>query len=202
MSMRRGVGTALLLSLFAAGTAAGGSESMEKATFAGGCFWCMEEAFEKLPGVISVTSGYIGGRVANPTYQQVSGGGTGHAEAIQVVYDPAKVGYDKLLDAFWRNIDPTVRDRQFCDVGSQYRTGIFFHSEEQRLQAVKSREALEKSSPFKEPIVTEITKAGPFYPAEEYHQDYYKKNPLRYSFYKSNCGRVNRLRQLWGEKKS
>ncbi|MEW6720253.1 MAG: peptide-methionine (S)-S-oxide reductase MsrA [Thermodesulfobacteriota bacterium] len=173
---------------------------MEKATFAGGCFWCMEEAFEKMPGVISVTSGYIGGRIDHPTYQQVSGGGTGHAEAVQVVYDPAKVGYDKLLDAFWRNVDPTVRDRQFCDVGSQYRTGIFFHSEEQRLQALKSREALGKSRPFKEPIVTEITKAGTFYPAEEYHQDYYKKNPLRYTFYKTNCGRENRLRQLWGEK--
>ena len=172
---------------------------LEKATFAGGCFWCMEAPFDTLPGVTSVTVGYIGGTVENPTYEQVSAGGTGHTEAVQIVYDPSRTGYAQLLEIFWRNIDPTVKDRQFCDVGSQYRSGIFTHSEEQRLSALQSKEALGKTKPFKEPIVTEVTKAGEFYPAEEYHQHYYKKNPIRYTFYRTSCGRDGRLKQLWGK---
>jgi len=175
-------------------------KALRTATLAGGCFWCMEAPFDKLPGVVSVMPGYIGGHVKNPTYEQVSAGGTGHAEAVQIVYDPARIGYDKLLEIFWRNIDPTVRNRQFCDIGSQYRTGIFYHGEEQRLLAVKSKEALEKTKPFRGPIVTEITAAGEFYPAEEYHRQYYKKNPLRYNYYRSACGRDNRLKELWGDK--
>ena len=176
-----------------------GGETLEKATFAGGCFWCMEEPFDKLPGVASVTVGYIGGKVKNPTYKQVSAGRTGHTEAVQIVYDPSKVGYGRLLDIFWHNIDPTVTDRQFCDTGSQYRSGIFYHSKEQGLLARKSKEELSKSKPFKEPIVTEITPAADFYRAEEYHQHYYKKNPIRYSYYRSGCGRDRRLKELWGE---
>lgn len=200
----------MVVPLVAAATAMAGSDSMkkpaetavtrlEKATFAGGCFWCMEAPFDKLPGVVSVTAGYTGGTVNNPTYEQVSAGGTGHAEAVQIVYDPSRIGYARLLDVFWHNTDPTVVDRQFCDVGSQYRTGIFYHSEEQRLLALKSKEALEKSKPFKGPIVTGITKAGEFYPAEEYHQQYYKKNPIRYQYYRSGCGRDRRLKELWGD---
>lgn len=170
----------------------------EKATFAGGCFWCMEAPFDSLEGVLSVTSGYTGGTTKNPTYEQVSAGVTGHAEAVQVVYDPRKIRYERLLDIFWRNIDPTVKDRQFCDHGSQYRSGIFYHSEEQRRSAVRSKELLEKNKTFREPIVTEITAAGPFYAAEEYHQHYYKKNPLRYKYYRTSCGRDKRLKELWG----
>jgi peptide-methionine (S)-S-oxide reductase len=169
-----------------------------KATFAGGCFWCVESDFDKLPGVISTTSGYIGGHVAQPTYEQVSAKRTGHAEAVEIVYDPSKLSYDQLLRHFWHNIDPTTRDRQFCDVGSPYRTAIFTHGDDQMRLAQASKAALDKTKPFKEPIVTEITAAGPFYPAESYHQDYYLKNPVRYKFYRSNCGRDDRLRQLWG----
>jgi peptide-methionine (S)-S-oxide reductase len=172
--------------------------AVAKATFAGGCFWCMEPPYDKLPGVISTTSGYIGGQKANPTYEEVSSGRTGHTEAVQVVYDPKKVSYEQLLDVFWHNIDPTVKNQQFCDVGSQYRTGIFYHDDEQRRLAEASNAALEKSKPFKAPIVTEITRAGEFYPAEEYHQDYYLKNPVRYKFYRNGCGRDARLEQLWG----
>jgi len=200
----------MVVPFVAATTAMAGSDSMkkpaetavtrlEKATFAGGCFWCMEAPFDKLPGVVSVTAGYTGGTVNHPTYEQVSAGGTGHAEAVQIVYDPSRIGYARLLDVFWHNTDPTVVDRQFCDVGSQYRTGIFYHSEEQRLLALKSKEALEKSKPFKGPIVTEVTRAGEFYPAEEYHQQYYKKNPIRYQYYRSGCGRDRRLKELWGD---
>jgi peptide-methionine (S)-S-oxide reductase len=170
----------------------------EKATFAGGCFWCMEAPFDKLPGVVSVTPGYTGSSVKNPTYQQVSAGGTGHAEAVQIVFDPSKTSYSKLLDIFWHNIDPTVKDRQFCDIGNQYRSGIFYHGEEQRRLAEQSKSALEKNKPFKGPVVTEITPASEFYPAEEYHQHYYKKNPLRYSYYRTSCGRDQRLKELWG----
>jgi len=170
----------------------------EKATFAGGCFWCMEAPFDKLPGVVSVTPGYTGSSVKNPTYQQVSAGGTGHAEAVQIVFDPSKTNYSKLLDIFWHNIDPTVKDRQFCDIGNQYRSGIFYHGEEQRRLAEQSKSALEKNKPFKGPVVTEITPASEFYPAEEYHQHYYKKNPLRYSYYRTSCGRDQRLKELWG----
>jgi len=175
------------------------SNNMEKATFAGGCFWCMEAPFDKLPGVVSVTVGYTGGTVKNPTYEQVSAGGTGHAEAVQIVYTPSEIGYEKLLDVFWHNTDPTVKDRQFCDVGSQYRTAIFYHGEEQRLLALKSKEVLEKTKPFREPILTEITAGGEFYPAEEYHQHYYRKNPIRYKYYRSGCGRDRRLKELWGD---
>jgi len=168
------------------------------ATFAGGCFWCMEPPYDKLPGVIATTSGYIGGRTVNPTYEQVSSGGTGHAEAVQVTYDPDKVSYEKLLDVFWHNIDPTVRNRQFCDVGSQYRTAIFAHDDAQLKAAEASKAALDRTKPFPEPIVTEIVLAPRFYPAEDYHQDYYRKNPVRYKYYRAGCGRDARLKQLWG----
>lgn len=172
---------------------------MAKATFAGGCFWCMEPPFDKLPGVVSTTSGYTGGKKVNPTYQEVSGGGTGHTEAVQVVYDPKKVSYEKLLEVFWRNVDPTDAGGQFCDRGSQYRTGIFVHDEEQKRLAEASKAALAKNKPFKQPLVTEIVPAATFYPAEDYHQDYYTKNPLRYKFYRSGCGRDARLAELWGK---
>ena len=170
-----------------------------KATFAGGCFWCVEADFDKVPGVISTTSGYIGGSVANPTYEQVSAKTTGHAEAVEIVFDPAKVSYEQLLEKFWRTIDPTTKDRQFCDAGSPYRTAIFTHNAAQAAAAQASLAALEKSKPFKEPIVTQIVPAGPFYVAEDYHQDYYKKNPVRYSYYRTSCGRDARLEQLWGK---
>ena len=177
---------------------AASAAATEKATFAGGCFWCMEAPFDKLPGVVSVTAGYTGGQVKNPTYEEVSAGGTGHAEAVQIVFDPSKTSYSRLLDIYWRNIDPTVSDRQFCDVGSQYRSAIFYHSEEQRRAAMQSKAALERNKPFKGAILTEITPAGVFYAAEEYHQHYYKKNPLRYKYYRSGCGRDRRLKELWG----
>jgi peptide-methionine (S)-S-oxide reductase len=158
----------------------------------------MEAPFDKLDGVLSVTVGYTGGQVKNPTYEEVSAGGTGHAESVQIVYDPARIGYAKLLDVFWHNIDPTVADRQFCDAGHQYRSAIFVHNEEQRRLALKSREALEKGKTFSGQIQTEIVAASAFYPAEEYHQHYYKKNPLRYKFYRTSCGRDRRLHELWG----
>ena len=170
-----------------------------KATFAGGCFWCMEEAFDKVPGVIATVSGYMGGSVKNPTYDQVSSSRTGHAEVVQVEYDPAKVSYAKLLEAFWRNIDPTQKDGQFCDHGPQYRSAIFYHDEEQKKLAEASRQALQKNKPFRGEIVTEIARAAEFYPAEVYHQDFYQKNPARYKFYKSGCGREARLQQLWSK---
>ena len=169
-----------------------------KATFAGGCFWCMEPPYDKLDGVISTTSGYIGGSKANPTYEQVSSGSTGHAEAVQVVYDPKKVSYEKLLDVFWHNIDPTQKDAQFCDHGTQYRTAIFTHDASQKRLAEASKAALDKSKPFKGEIVTQIAEATTFYPAEDYHQDYYVKNPVRYKYYRTGCGRDNRLKDLWG----
>jgi peptide-methionine (S)-S-oxide reductase len=168
------------------------------AYFAGGCFWCMEEVFEKVPGVISVASGYMGGRVEHPTYEQVSAGGTGHAESVEVRYDPAKVSYPALLDAFWHNVDPVTPNAQFCDHGSQYRAVIFYQDEDQKRLAEESKRAIEQSGRLRQPIVTELTKAAPFYPAEEYHQDFYKKNPIRYKFYKFNCGRAQRLEEVWG----
>jgi peptide-methionine (S)-S-oxide reductase len=177
-------------------TAAGQNE---KATFAGGCFWCMEAPFDKLAGVVSVTPGYTGGSLKNPTYEQVSAGGTGHAESVQIVFDPARTSYEKLLDVYWHNVDPTVRDRQFCDHGHQYRSAIFYQSEEQHRLALASRAALDKSKPFRDTIVTEVVPAGTFYPAEEYHQHYYKKNPIRYHYYRSSCGRDRRLKELWGD---
>lgn len=174
-------------------------QKLDKAAFAGGCFWCTEADFDKVEGVISTTSGYIGGKTANPTYESVSAGNTGHAEAVQIVYDPSKVSYSKLVEHFWRTIDPTVKDRQFCDAGSSYRSAIFVHDADQRAIAEASKKALEKSKPFREPIVTEIVNATTFYPAEGYHQDYYMKNPVRYKFYRYNCGRDARLKQLWGD---
>jgi peptide-methionine (S)-S-oxide reductase len=168
------------------------------ATFAGGCFWCVEEAFEKVPGVLSAVAGYTGGTVPNPTYEQVSSETTGHAEAVRVTYDPGKVTYDQLVDWFWRNIDPTQANGQFCDHGSSYRSAIFVHDEAQRKVAEATRRALQASGRFKQPIVTEINGAGPFYQAEDYHQDYYRKNPNRYRFYKFGCGRAQRLEQIWG----
>jgi peptide-methionine (S)-S-oxide reductase len=169
------------------------------ATFAGGCFWCMEPPFDVLSGVLSTTSGYTGGRTQSPSYEQVSEGDTGHAEAVQIVYDPKQLSYEKLLDVFWHNVDPTTKDRQFCDVGSAYRATIFVHGAEQRRLAEASRAALQASGRFGRSIVTEIVEAGPFYAAEEYHQDYYQKNPLRYSYYRDRCGRDTRLRELWGK---
>jgi peptide-methionine (S)-S-oxide reductase len=175
------------------------NENYQKATFAGGCFWCMEPPFDSVDGVTSTTSGYIGGHKDDPTYEEVSAGGTGHTEAIEIVFDPAKVGYAELLEVFWRNIDPTTANRQFCDVGSQYRTGVFYHDEEQKKLAEQSRARIDDSGALPSAIVTEIVEAGPFYPAEDYHQDYYKKNPIRYKFYRNGCGRDDRLEQLWGE---
>ena len=171
---------------------------MAVATFAGGCFWCMEPPYDKLDGVVSTTSGYMGGKLKNPSYEQVSAGITGHTEVVQVVYDPRKVSYDKLLEVFWKNIDPTVRDQQFCDIGSQYRTEIFVHTDEQRQAAEASKAKLAKTKPFKDPIVTPVTAATDFWPAEDYHQDYYQKNPIRYSYYRTGCGRDARLKALWG----
>ena len=178
------------------------NETMKIATFAGGCFWCMEPPYDKLDGVISTVSGYTGGRTVDPTYEEVSSGTTGHAESLQVTYDPSRIGYQKLLDVFWRNVDPLARDRQFCDIGEQYRSAIFYHDDEQKRLAEASKRALEQSGRFKQPIATQIVAALPFYPAEEYHQDYYKKNPIRYKFYRYNCGRDQRLKELWGEAQS
>jgi peptide-methionine (S)-S-oxide reductase len=158
----------------------------------------MEEVFEKVPGVTSVASGYMGGRVENPSYEQVSAGGTGHAESVEVVYDPDKVNYTTLLNAFWHNVDPVTPNAQFCDHGSQYRAVIFYQGEEQKRLAEESKRAIEQSQRLTQPIVTELTKASQFYPAEEYHQDFYKKNPIRYKFYKFSCGRAQRLEQVWG----
>ncbi|MBN1209275.1 MAG: peptide-methionine (S)-S-oxide reductase MsrA [Myxococcaceae bacterium] len=176
-----------------------GEPKLATATFAGGCFWCMEPPFDKLPGVVSTTSGYTGGTKANPTYEEVSEGGTGHAEAVQIVYDPSKVSYAQLLEIFWRNVDPLTPNAQFCDKGSQYRSAIFFQDAEQQRLAEESKRKLEASGRFKQPIVTELVSASAFYPAEEYHQDYYQKNPLRYRYYRFGCGRDARLKEVWGE---
>ncbi|MCR4302609.1 MAG: peptide-methionine (S)-S-oxide reductase MsrA [Gallionella sp.] len=186
--------------LFAYDLMAAEASPLQPATalFAGGCFWCIEADLEKLDGVIAVESGYTGGTLRNPTYQQVSAGGTGHAEAVRVAYDPQRVSYQKLLDYFWRHIDPTVKDRQFCDAGSQYRSAIFYQNDNEQRLALSSRQVLEKSGRFAQ-IHTEIVAAGVFYPAEEYHQDYYKKNPIRYGFYRNSCGRDARVRAVWGD---
>lgn len=197
--MRRLAAILLLAGLPAAGAWAAEPPRTATAIFASGCFWCTESDFEKLPGVIGAESGYTDGRSVNPTYQQVSAGSTGHTEAVRVVYDPARVSYAQLLDHFWKNVDPTVRNRQFCDIGSQYRSGIYWQTEVERKAAEESRDVLLKSGRFKE-IHTEIKAASIFYPAEEYHQDYYKKNPVRYSYYRNGCGRDARLQQLWGAK--
>ena len=178
--------------------AAKAETGLVKATFAGGCFWCMEAPFDGIRGVVSTTSGYTGGRTRNPTYEMVSSGGTGHAESVQVLYDPKKVTYAQLLDVFWRNIDPLAKNAQFCDHGTQYRSSIFFHDEEQQRMAEQSKKALEESKRFPKPIVTEIVALSEFYPAEEYHQDFYKRNPERYMSYRQGCGRDRRLKELWG----
>jgi peptide-methionine (S)-S-oxide reductase len=190
------VWSAILVAGTLAGVAAG-QQTLARATFAGGCFWCMEPPFDDLNGVVSTTSGYAGGHVKNPTYEQVSAGGTGHAEVVQVVYDPAKVSYERLLEVFWRNVDPLDAGGQFCDRGSEYRTAIFYHSDEQRRRAEASRERIQRT--LGRPVVTEIASVGTFYAAEDYHQDYSSKNPIRYSFYRWTCGRDNRLDEVWGE---
>jgi peptide-methionine (S)-S-oxide reductase len=190
---------AVALALGAALAIAAPTPQRGSAIFAGGCFWCEETAFEGVPGVISVTSGYTGGRKKNPTYEEVSAGGTGHAESVEVVYDPAKIGYEKLLDIFWHNVDPFQPNGQFCDIGNQYRSAIFYRDEAQRAAAEASKRRLEEDPRFRGKIVTQIAPASTFYPAEEYHQDFYRKNPVRYHMYRSGCGRDARLKAIWGE---
>ncbi|MDI6802055.1 MAG: peptide-methionine (S)-S-oxide reductase MsrA [Thermodesulfovibrionales bacterium] len=175
-------------------------QRLQKATFAGGCFWCMQYAFDKVKGVVSTTVGYSGGAKKNPTYGEVSSGATGHAEAVEVVFDPSKVSYSELLDVFWKNINPTQLNRQFADEGTQYRTAIFYHTDEQKKQAIASKDKLAKSGKFDKPIVTEIVPAAPFYKAEEYHQKYYEKNSLRYKAYHSSSGRERYQKEIWGDK--
>lgn len=189
----------LIVSMMFSGVAMAQSTT-KHATFAGGCFWCMEPVFSKMDGVISVTSGYTRGHIPDPSYEDITTGRTGHAEAVDVVYDPAKASYKELLEVYWSNIDPTVKDRQFCDVGSQYRTGIYYHDEEQKALAEQSKQDIATLERFKgKTIYTEIEPASTFYTAEEYHQEYYKKNPLRYSLYKNACGREKRLKEIWDE---
>ena len=183
-----------------AATAPPPASKLTVATFAGGCFWCIETAFEGLPGVEAVVSGYTGGPQKNPTYDQVSAGATGHAEAVQVTYDPRRISYAQLLDVFWHNIDPTQSGGQFCDRGNQYRSAIFYKDANEKRLAEASRRALETTKQrFKEPIVTQIVPAGPFWPAEAYHQDFYRKDPIRYESYRLGCGRDRRLVELWGK---
>ena len=191
-------GLAALTALAAPTTAAQAAAASATATavFAGGCFWCTESDFEKLPGVLSAESGYTGGKLANPTYESVSAGGTGHTEAVRVTYDPAKVTYSQLVEYFWRTIDPTEKDRQFCDIGNQYRSGIYWGSEAERSVAQASLAALQKSGQFKK-ISTEVQPAAPFYVAEDYHQDYARKNPVRYNYYRLSCGRDAQLKRVW-----
>ena len=181
------------------GWAAESTPASARAIFAGGCFWCMEQPFDTLPGVLSTTSGYTGGRERNPTYEQVSSGTTGHAESVEIEYDPTIISYAELLDVFWHNIDPLAVNRQFCDVGRQYRSAIFYVDDAQREAAEASLEALRESGRFAEPIATEIKAASRFYPAEGYHQDYYQRNPIRYRYYRHGCRRDARLHELWGD---
>jgi peptide-methionine (S)-S-oxide reductase len=188
--------TGTVLSALALSVVHAAEPAQAKATFAGGCFWCMEPPFDKVPGVLSTTSGYTGGQAKNPSYEQVSSGTTGHAESVQVVYDPAKVSYEKLLDVYWHNVDPLDGAGQFCDRGTQYRTAIFYHDEEQHRLAEKSKKDVEAK--LGKRVLTQIVPASEFYPAEDYHQDYYQKNPVRYRFYRYNCGRDRRLKDLWG----
>ena len=197
MMTRLLAGLALVAAVFGAAIAQTAPKT-ETAIFAGGCFWCTEADFDKVPGVVSTTSGFIGGKVANPSYQQVTTGTTGHTEAVEIVFDPAKVTYQQLLDIFWRNHDPLAKDRQFCDRGDMYRPGIFFQGDEQRRLAEASKQMVQQR--FAPRMVhTEITKAGPFYKAEDYHQDFHEKNPVRYKLYRFNCGRDQRLEELWGK---
>lgn len=175
------------------------SAETEKATFAGGCFWCMQPPFDKLKGVLSTTVGFAGGTEEDPTYERVSSGKTGHAEAVEMVFDPSQVSYAELLDVFWKNVDPTTPHRQFTDIGTQYRTAIFYQSEEQKRLAAASKEKLDESSRYAKPIVTEIVPVSMFYPAEEYHQKYYLKNPIRYKIYRFGSGRDSYLQKIWGK---
>ena len=191
-----GIMASLLLMALSATTESGGQSRVEVAVFAGGCFWCVEADFDKVAGVRSTTSGYTGGSLSNPTYQQVSSGGTGHVEAVRVEFDPSVVTYDALLDHFWKSVDPFNGRGQFCDTGEQYRPVIFTSTAAQQARAEASRQAVQAR--FKERIAVEIAPAGPFYTAESYHQDYYQKNPVRYRFYRWNCGRDSRLAQVWG----
>jgi methionine-S-sulfoxide reductase len=177
------------------------TENLQKATFAGGCFWCMEPPYDNLSGVVSTIVGYIGGSVQNPTYEQVSTGKTGHLEAVQITFDSTQLSYEKLLDVFWKNIDPTDPYGQFADKGSQYETAIFYHDETQKELAIKSKEKLATSGKFSDPIVTQIREATEFFPAEDYHQDYYKNHPLRYNGYKTGSGRAGFLERTWGQDK-
>jgi len=199
MTRRLFLALPLCLAALAAFPAFAQKAGLAKATFAAGCFWCTEEAMDAVPGVVSTVSGYMGGRTKRPTYEQVSTGTTGHTEVVEVTYDPSKVSYERLLQQFWLNHDPTVVDRQFCDRGSQYRPEIFYHTEEQKRLAEASKAKWQKDKPFRQPILTPITAASEFWPAEEYHQDYYKKNPVQYKFYVTGCGRYARLDQLWGK---
>lgn len=192
--------TLLLLALLWPAVAAAQAEKVATAVFAGGCFWCVEAAFDKLPGVVATISGYTGGRIANPSYEQVSGGGTGHLEAVEVRYDPARVSYEKLLQLFWHNIDPLDAGGQFCDRGEQYSAAIFVADDAQRRLAEASKQTAAQEKQAGGPIVTRILPAAAFYPAEEYHQDYYRKNPVRYRFYRTSCGRDRRLEEVWGKK--
>ena len=176
------------------------AEGTELATFAGGCFWCVEADFDKVDGVLSTVSGFMGGTTTNPTYKQVSAGGTGHIEVVQITFDPKKVSYEKLVDYFWRHVDPYDAGGQFCDRGDSYATAIFAHSPGQKTIALAAKEQLAKNGPLKQPVATGIRDAGPFTAAEDYHQDYYKKNPIRYAYYRSGCGRDARLEQIWGKK--
>ena len=193
----------LVMSLAAAAVmalaTAASAQQTETATFASGCFWCTESDFEKVPGVIDATSGYLGGKTANPTYKEVSAGGTGHAEGVEVKYDPSKVTYQQLLDVYWKNVDPFDKGGQFCDRGDQYRPAIFYHNDEQKRLAEDSKAALEKSGRFKDPIVVEITQASTFTKAEDYHQNYADKNPIQYIIYRHGCGRDARLQAIWGK---
>jgi peptide methionine sulfoxide reductase msrA/msrB len=195
-------GMLFLLPLIVTQTSAVAAARLEKATFAGGCFWCMEPPFEKLDGVKEVISGYTGGQKVNPTYEEVSAGTTGHVEAIEVIYDPSKVTYGKLLDVFWKQINPADAGGQFVDRGSSYLSAVFYHNEEQKKLAEGSKKELERSGRFEKPVVTEVRPAGPFYRAEEYHQDYWKKNPVRYKFYRYNSGRDQYLAKIWGRDKA
>jgi peptide-methionine (S)-S-oxide reductase len=191
--------SALLLVVAASAVRA---DQLSTATFAGGCFWCMQPPFDRLDGVISTTAGYTGGHTKNPTYDEVESGSTGHTEAIQITYDPKKISYAKLLDVFWHNIDPLMPNGQFCDLGTQYRSAVFYHNDEQKRLAEESKKVLEASGRFHKPVVTEIVPASEFYPAEDYHQEYYRKNPVRYHYYRYRCGRDQRLEELWGKAES
>jgi len=194
----RAAAIAFTCALLLLGAVAVGAAETAKATFAGGCFWCMQPAYDAVPGVVSTTVGYTGGHTKDPSYHEVGSGSTGHAESIQVAYDPAKVSYEKLLDVFWHNVDPTDASGQFCDKGNQYRSAIFYHDDAQKRLAEESKKNVAKSLKVPGPIATEIVAASTFYPAEDYHQMYYKKNPIRYHFYRRGCGRDNRLEEVWG----